>query len=57
VKFLLVKWVFWGSTVSNFRYFRMSAASDVYCMLMAEFWLLRQRKPSVLDLATDWQRD
>jgi hypothetical protein len=37
VNFLLAKWVFWGATVSNFRYFRMSAASDVYCMLMAEF--------------------
>jgi hypothetical protein len=37
VKFLLAKRVFWGATVSNFRYFRMSAASDLYCMLMAEF--------------------
>ena len=37
MNFLLAKWVFWGATVWNFRYFRMSAASDLYCMLIAEF--------------------
>jgi hypothetical protein len=45
VNFLLTKWVIRGATVSNFRYFRMSAPSDLYCMLMAEFFLLRQREP------------
>jgi hypothetical protein len=37
VNFLLAKWVFWGAAVWNFHYFRMSADSDLYCMLMAEF--------------------
>ena len=36
MNFLLASWVFWGAAVWNFRYFRMSAASDLYCMLMAE---------------------
>jgi hypothetical protein len=45
VNFLLAMWVFWGATVSNFRYFRMSAASNVYCMLMAEFLVAAKRNP------------
>jgi hypothetical protein len=46
VKFLLAMWVFWGATVSNFRYFRMSAASDLYCMLIAEFLVAAKGNPA-----------
>jgi hypothetical protein len=55
VNFLLTKWVFQVSTVSNFRYFRMTAASDLCCVLIAEGFLVAgkgERGPCVLDLAT-----
>jgi hypothetical protein len=52
VNFLLPKRVFRVSTVSNFRYSRMSAASDLYCVLIAEGFWLRERGSCVLDLAT-----
>jgi hypothetical protein len=54
VNFLLAMRVFWGATVSNFRYFRMSAASDLYCMLMAEF--LVAAKGTLRARFGNWQR-
>jgi hypothetical protein len=37
VNFLRAGWVFWGAAVWNFRYFRMGAASDLYCVPMAKY--------------------
>jgi hypothetical protein len=44
VNFLLAHRVFWGAAVWNFRYFGMSAASDLYCMLMAEFVAAKRKR-------------
>jgi hypothetical protein len=38
------------------RYFRMGAASGLYCVLRVGFGC-EQREPCLLDLATAWQRD